>query len=258
MPKEDVATNYNNVGTSIMEQIYATDYLSPGGPEVSTMLAELGAVAAPGQVLDIGSGLGGAAFFLAREKGCAVTGIDLMQVNVVQAQQRAAIKAPQQQIRFVTANATAVPFASDQFDLVWGQDAWCHVNDKPELLNEIDRVLKPGGQVVFSDWLLRDSIGSGNHEIRRITASPQMADQKTYARLLAERKFHITHFVDRSTDFTRGYRAVIEQLHNLKASIVDRFGLEVFDKVLGKQELVLAAFEVGELIPGAFVARRSG
>ena len=39
------------------------------------------------------------------------------------------------------------------FDVVIGQEAWCHVPDKPRLIAECARVVKPGGVIAFTDIL---------------------------------------------------------------------------------------------------------
>ena len=39
------------------------------------------------------------------------------------------------------------------FDVVIGQEAWCHVPEKPQLISECARVVKPGGVIAFTDIL---------------------------------------------------------------------------------------------------------
>ncbi len=60
---DDVSTNYNAIGTEIMEMIYATDYLSLGGADASARLAQRGGIQPQARILDVGRRLGGAAFF---------------------------------------------------------------------------------------------------------------------------------------------------------------------------------------------------
>ena len=40
-----------------------------------------------------------------------------------------------------------------QADFVWGEDAWCYVVDKKQLIAEAVRLVKPGGMIAFTDWI---------------------------------------------------------------------------------------------------------
>src|SRR3954454_188171 len=82
---------YSRSGILRYEKIFGDGYVSTGGPETTaTLCAMLGDALRPGvRVLDVGSGLGGAAFHLARESGAVVTGIDLAPEMVGIARERA-------------------------------------------------------------------------------------------------------------------------------------------------------------------------
>jgi SAM-dependent methyltransferase len=57
------------------------------------------------------------------------------------------------QISFVEGNVCATGLPAGQADFVWGEDAWCYVEDKPGLIAEAARLLKPGGKIAFTDWM---------------------------------------------------------------------------------------------------------
>ena len=56
-------------------------------------------------------------------------------------------------ITFVEANVCATGLPDGSFDFVWGEDAWCYVEDKTKLIAEAARLLKPGGTIAFTDWM---------------------------------------------------------------------------------------------------------
>ena len=239
-----------------MEMIYADDFLSPGGAGTTASLIELSGIDDGSTVLDIGSGLGGSAFYLAAHKCCRVQGIDLMEMNVAEANRRAVSKGLSEGVRFITGDATSLPFADRSFEVVWGQDAWCHVDDKPGLISEAYRVLTSDGLMVFSDWLLQDPQSPAAGDVRQVTASANMGDVQMYQRLLDGYGFVLQDYADTSAELAAEYREVLRRLHGIEAEVCDRFGQKVYDIVLSKQRSVRDAFAAGVLGAGSFVARK--
>lgn len=254
MSQDSVPTNYNDKGTVIMEMIYGDEYLSPGGAAKTQALIDLAGLKQGLNILDVGSGLGGSAFYLAQHQGARVQGIDLMGANVAEAHRRAHEKVLLDQVQFVAGDAIALPFSDQSFDVVWGQDAWCHIANKADLVAELKRVLVDDGQVVFSDWIVTNPEHPGVSALYEVTASPNMATLRQYEILLHEHGLSLQVRVDTSGELLEEYQLVIERLVRSQKVVVERYGQRVFDIVLGKQQSVLSACEEGLLGSGAFVA----
>jgi SAM-dependent methyltransferase len=101
---------------------------------------------APERALDIGTGLGDGALLIAREFPHArVHGIDISEEMIRRAQGRIGLD-PEGRVAFKVADAAALPYDDDSFDLV------AQLNMPPFFL-EIARVLRPGGYaVIASSW----------------------------------------------------------------------------------------------------------
>ena len=111
----------------------------------------------PRTVLDVGCGIGGASRHLAKGfgEGTSVTGITLSPKQVARAEQLA----EQQGVRnaeFRVMNALAMDFPDNSFDLVWACESGEHMPDKKKYVEEMVRVLKPGGTLVIATWCQRD------------------------------------------------------------------------------------------------------
>jgi SAM-dependent methyltransferase len=97
------------------------------------------------RVLEIGCGLGtdGAQFAKA---GAIYTGVDLTDAAVELAKKR--FELFQLSGNFRTADAEALDFPNDSFDLVYSHGVLHHTPDTAGAVKEIHRVLKPGGRAV--------------------------------------------------------------------------------------------------------------
>jgi len=103
------------------------------------------------RLLDIGSGLGGPARYLAKMCGCLVTGVDLTQEFVATAAEltrRAGLSA---EVAFRQGSALELPLADGSFDLAWSQNVAMNIADRPRYYGEVRRVLKSGGRFAIQD-----------------------------------------------------------------------------------------------------------
>ena len=103
-------------------------------------------------VLEVASGSGGPAIYLAQKVNCSVTGIDANESGVATATQSAAEANLTERVVFklVDANAT-LPFADNTFNGIFCIDALNHLPDRLNVFEEWCRVLRPGRRAVFTD-----------------------------------------------------------------------------------------------------------
>jgi ubiquinone/menaquinone biosynthesis C-methylase UbiE len=106
-------------------------------------------------VLEIGCGSGRYALQIASEVGCRLVGVDINASGVENANHLAGEKKLSSQVTFEVADAsTPLRFGDGAFDAVFSNDALCHIPGRPSLLEEMFRVLRPGGKLLFSDALV--------------------------------------------------------------------------------------------------------
>jgi MPBQ/MSBQ methyltransferase len=142
-------------------------------------MLEWSAADAPKSVLDVGCGIGGTSRYLAKTyPGAQVTGITLSPNQVKRATELAKER-DLNNVDFKVMNALEMDYPDDSFDLVWACESGEHMPDKKAYVEEMTRVLKPGGTLVIATWCQRDD-----------TAAPLTEEDKSRLQFLYDEWAH--------------------------------------------------------------------
>lgn len=128
---------------------------------MTKMVAEAAGIQSGDKVLDAGCGVGGPAVWLAKNKGCKVTAININEFQLRQGKNYASQKSVNSLVNFELQNYMHTSFADSTFDVVWGLESICYAPSKENFLKEARRVLKPGGRLVVADGFLRREAKTG-------------------------------------------------------------------------------------------------
>lgn len=143
---------YSTEGISKYQMMFGHGFVSPGGIQTTEEFARLLEVKEDESVLDVGCGVGGAAFYLAEKYQCYVHGLDLSVNMIMTALEKAAALDHGSKVSFEVSNAARRDLIENSYDAVFSRDAFFYIQDKSALLEKIYKVLKPGGRFVFTDY----------------------------------------------------------------------------------------------------------
>lgn len=116
-------------------------------------------------VVDAGCGIGGTSAYLARTRGCKVTGVNLNEVQLAIAEKRVNEMELGGRVGFSRGDCSRrLPFDSNSIDFVVNIESACHYSDRGQFLREVHRILKPGGRIAAMDWLVTEDITTEQHE----------------------------------------------------------------------------------------------
>jgi MPBQ/MSBQ methyltransferase len=121
------------------------------GRKSTVELSELLQIKPTDNILDVGSGPGGAARYLASQYGCHVVGLDLTPSYVSLAADLSELVGLQDLNTFKCGNALEMPFENDSFDILWMEHVQMNISNKKEFILEISRVLKPSGRLAINE-----------------------------------------------------------------------------------------------------------
>lgn len=149
--REDLKSCCATLYESDFARLLLGDSFHPGGLRLTHRLGELLELGPGTRVLDVASGKGESAIFLARHFGCEVVGIDFGAENVRQSTARAAEAGVGQLAQFRQGDAERIDFPDTTFDAAVCECAFCTFPEKATAAAEFARILKPGGKVGLSD-----------------------------------------------------------------------------------------------------------
>lgn len=209
------------------------------------------------EVLDVGCGYGASAIFLATEYGCRVTGLNISEKELELARQRAAEVGVADKVTFEYGDFHDLPQPDGSYDAVWSQEAFLHGADKPRILAECLRVLRPGGALVMTDLLVRE--GVPEEERQRIYArvhSPGMWDLGQYAEALTDAGFQVRAKEDWQGNVAPTYESVLARLREERDALEGPVPTEQLDSTVAALQLWVRSAREGKISHGLVVADR--
>lgn len=136
------------------EAVYGRNFVSPGGLDSAREFISRVTLEAGSRVLDVGCGIGGSAFLMARTWQARVEGIDLSGAMIRIANERCREEDLEDRVSFVQGDCLVHPLPAGSYDLIHSRDTFLHIADKAALFRILGRALAPGGRLLFTDYML--------------------------------------------------------------------------------------------------------
>jgi len=212
------------------------------------------------RLLDVACGSGGPTLHLVRTTGCAAVGVDVHRDAIETARRLAAEAGLADRATFELADAAAaLPFEDASFDAILCVDAINHLANRPSVLRDWVRALRPGGRLGFTDPITVTGILASDEIAIRASAgyylfTPAGEDE----RLLAEAGLRLI----RSEDASPNMAAVAGRRQDARGRREDALrrieGDEIFE---GQQRFLAVTARIaseGRLSRFIYVAEKPG
>ena len=145
------SAQYQTESILCYESVYGEDFVSPGGKSLAREMIGRLELKPGARVLDVGCGLGGSAFVMAREFGLRVDGIDLSKNMLAIARQKLDAYGLAGQVELERGNCLELE-CDTVYDAIYSRDVFLHIHDKTRLFSVLLGALRPGGQLLFTDY----------------------------------------------------------------------------------------------------------
>ena len=256
----DVQAVYSGAEGRLWELLMG-EQIHIGGLQSSLDLAERAVIPTGGRGVDFCCCTGAGMRFLLRFCNVAhMTGVDATPAVLALARQRATAEGVTDRTTFVEANVCASGLADGSFDFVWGEDAWCYVEDKPALIAEAARLLKPGGKVAFTDWMEGPTPLSPEEAKRYLSFMkfPNILSLAEYGALLEQNGVMVRTALDtgRFPRYVPLYLDMIEKQLTYDALKIIGFDQALAGALLGEMRFLQSLAEAGQIIQGLIVAQK--
>jgi ubiquinone/menaquinone biosynthesis C-methylase UbiE len=186
----------------VAEDLFPFDQDHYGGLPAVDAIALRARIGPDSEVADFCAGLAGPARYLAYRYNASVTCIELNPHRASGAADLTHRVNLAQRVRIARGDVMCVPLAAETMDAVMSQEALLHVPDKRAALAEAYRVLKPGGRLVFTDWVQHRCMDTADAEsMWRGIAAQSVQSVAGYSCLLREIGFRDVNAEELTADW---------------------------------------------------------
>lgn len=253
-----VAEEYSPEYCSLLEIAYGQGMMSEGGGVgIEHMFDQT-----PLQnkvALDIGSGMGGVAFYLAEKYSMHITGLEINSWMVEESKRRTPDYLKNKVKFLLITNNSQRAFSDEHFDIIYSKGVLTHLESKIELFKECHRLLKPDGQLVITDWLspIQGLWGENIHKLIELENLTIFAEtESNYMEMLKDSGFKKVSIRDEGHIYKNFNEEIVESLKKERDLFLNHFDEVTFEASVLGYESIARAIELGELRVLRFIAEK--
>jgi SAM-dependent methyltransferase len=164
-------------------------------------------------------------------------------------------------ITFVAADVCENPLPDACADFVWGEDAWCYVQDKERLIAQAARLTKNGGTIAFTDWVQgpADMDDAQAQRLLKFMKFPNIQTIPGYAKLLAGSGCQVRIAADtgRFAPYCDLYIDMLGKQLTYDALRIIGWDMKMLDFLAGEMDFMRNLAKAGKIAQGLFVAKKT-
>ncbi|XP_071773432.1 phosphoethanolamine methyltransferase [Centroberyx gerrardi] len=246
---------YTRRGILRYEKMFGAGYVSTGGPSTTKEFVDLLNLKPGQKVLDIGCGIGGGNFYMAKTFGVEVLGLDLSE-NMVDIAMERAIAEKLPLVHFEVADATKRSFPEGSFDVIYSRDTILHIDDKLALFKRFHSWLKPGGRLLISDYCCGEQPWTPQFQAYVKQRGYILYTPPQYGKFIEQAGFCNVRAEDRTAQFIQVIKTELQRADAIKHEFIQEFSEEDYLAIVNGWSDKLQRCNTGDQRWGLFYATR--
>ncbi|OHB65496.1 MAG: hypothetical protein A2Y77_11100 [Planctomycetes bacterium RBG_13_62_9] len=256
---KDVQAVYSGPEGQLWELIMG-EQIHIGGFVSSMDLAEQAGIGAGTKGVDLCCCNGAGMRFLVRFRDVArMHGVDATETVVKQGKERCQQLGLADRTQFTLADVCNSGLQSGSADFIWGEDAWCYVVDKPKLIAEAARIVRPGGTIAFTDWVEGDGLSQQEAQrYLRFMKFPNVQSISDYCDLLKNNgcEVAVAKNTGRFAPYVDLYLNMLGMQLTYDALKIIGFDQDMMKAMAAEMAFMQQLAHAGKIAQGLFVARK--
>jgi SAM-dependent methyltransferase len=255
----DVQSVYNGAEGDLWELVMGQQ-IHIGGFVSSMDLAERAGIGGSMVGVDLCCCTGAGMRFLVRFRNVTrMHGVDATEKVVQRGRSRCEAEGLTGRITFTLADVCKTDLPTAAADFVWGEDAWCYVVDKKQLIAEAARLVKPNGIIAFTDWVDQPGLTEAEAErYRKFMKFPNTQTLDGYVSLLEENQCEVLLAEDtgRFAPHVDLYINMLTMQLTYDALRIIGYDMNLMQSLGGEMNFLRDLAHAGKIAQGRFIARK--
>ncbi|XP_002739709.1 uncharacterized protein LOC100367896 [Saccoglossus kowalevskii] len=248
---------YSKTDPLKIEDLCKIDQYHYHGTEAVQEAIQLLNINADHKVLDVGSGLGGPARYLANITKCHVTAIEIQHQLDVTAKDLTKRCQLDHYVHHECGDILTADFGSNKYDIVASWLVYLHIADKKSLFKSCYKLLKPGGKLFAEDFWTQGTFTSDEKKLLdSVVYCPNLPDKESYKDSLSQAGFTDIQVLDMSDDWTEHCTTRLTDFQSKKERHTRVLGLETVAALELFYTVVADSFTSGKLKGGRILATK--
>ncbi len=251
----DGATRFSRRSILRSEAMYGHGYQSPGGVGAVERFCEKLRMRQGMNILEIGSGLGGASFHFNRQYGATVVGLDMAKAMIELSTERAK-EVGLTTVSFLEGDIRTATLEKESFDLAWSRDCILYVQEKDLVWKNVQSALKQGGQLFVTDFCKGKRSGSEAFNEHMDRCDFHLLDLDEYERSVKAAGFKQVRAEDITDQFIESLSEERTRMKEGRETFLKEFTQEDYDYLMSRWEMKIQFCREGELKWGQVIAEK--